>query len=87
MTSEAAPEAKDEPTPKDVPAPPTRQQPASPAEKSTGSKPAGAKPAKQPEAGVVPKKAAEDDARTWGDSDSDNDHDAWLKEQKPPHWG
>lgn len=45
------------------------------------------KPAKQQQAGVVPKKAAEDDPRTWGDSDSDNDHDAWLKEQKPPHWG
>ncbi|MFY9634333.1 MAG: AAA family ATPase [Cellulosimicrobium cellulans] len=37
-------------------------------------------------AGVLPNKAAEDDARNWGD-DSDNDHDAWLKENKPPHWG
>lgn len=37
--------------------------------------------------GVVPKRAAEDDPRTWGDAESGNDHDAWLKEQKPPHWG
>lgn len=34
---------------------------------------------------VLPTKAAEDDARSWGDRD--DDHDAWLKEQKPPHWG
>ena len=53
------------------------------------------KPAKGPRAkaggpqrtGVVPKRAAEDDPRTWGDAESGNDHDAWLKEQKPPHWG
>ena len=34
---------------------------------------------------VLPSKAAEDDARSWGDRE--DDHDAWLKEQKPPHWG
>jgi len=34
---------------------------------------------------VLPSKAAEDDARSWGERDED--HDAWLKEQKPPHWG
>jgi hypothetical protein len=38
-------------------------------------------------AGAVPNKASEDDPRAWGDSGSDNDHDAWLREQKPPHWG
>jgi hypothetical protein len=37
--------------------------------------------------GAVPNKASEDDPRAWGDPESDNDHDAWLKEQKPPHWG
>ena len=31
-------------------------------------------------------KAAEDDPKRWGDG-PDNDHDAWLKENKPPHWG
>jgi hypothetical protein len=35
--------------------------------------------------GILPTKAAEDDPRRWGDAD--DDHDAWLKEQKPPHWG
>jgi hypothetical protein len=37
--------------------------------------------------GAVPKKAAEDDPRAWGDRESETDHDAWLREQKPPHWG
>jgi hypothetical protein len=35
--------------------------------------------------GILPTKASEDDPRRWGDVD--DDHDAWLKEQKPPHWG
>ena len=34
---------------------------------------------------LLPSKAAEDDARSWGDRE--DDHDTWLKEQKPPHWG
>lgn len=36
--------------------------------------------------GILPKKASEDDPRRWGDEHG-YDHDAWLKEQKPPHWG
>lgn len=36
---------------------------------------------------VLPNKAAEDDPRRWGDRAADSDHDSWLKEQKPPHWG
>jgi hypothetical protein len=35
---------------------------------------------------ILPNKAAEDDPRRWGDH-SGYDHDAWLQEQKPPHWG
>jgi hypothetical protein len=46
-----------------------------------------AKAGGQQRTGVVPKTAAEDDPRTWGDAESGNDHDSWLKEQKPPHWG
>ncbi|WLQ06800.1 AAA family ATPase [Arthrobacter oryzae] len=38
-------------------------------------------------AGVLPNKASEDDPKRWGDHGSDYDHDAWLQEQKPPHWG
>jgi hypothetical protein len=38
-------------------------------------------------AGVLPNKAAEDDPRRWGDEPGGYDHDAWLQEQKPPHWG
>lgn len=38
-------------------------------------------------AGVIPNKASEDDPRRWGDHAADDDHDSWLKEQKPPHWG
>lgn len=37
--------------------------------------------------GVLPNKASEDDPKRWGDQGSDYDHDAWLQEQKPPHWG
>jgi hypothetical protein len=36
---------------------------------------------------VLPNKAAEDDPRRWGDQRDNYDHDAWLQEQKPPHWG
>lgn len=36
---------------------------------------------------VLPNKAAEDDPRRWGDQPGNYDHDAWLQEQKPPHWG
>jgi hypothetical protein len=36
--------------------------------------------------GILPDKASEDDPRRWGDA-PDGEHDAWLKEQKPPHWG
>lgn len=35
---------------------------------------------------ILPNKAAEDDPKNWGD-DPENDHDSWLKENKPPHWG
>jgi hypothetical protein len=37
--------------------------------------------------GLLPNKAAEDDPRRWGDQPGSYDHDAWLKEQRPPHWG
>jgi len=37
--------------------------------------------------GVLPNKAAEDDPLRWGDRPDGYDHDAWLQEQKPPHWG
>ncbi len=46
-------------------------------------KPSAAKP---DSAGILPNKASEDDPRRWGD-ESGYDHDQWLKEQKPPHWG
>jgi hypothetical protein len=36
---------------------------------------------------LLPNKAAEDDPRRWGDRAADYDHDAWLREQRPPHWG
>ncbi|MBG6223855.1 hypothetical protein IWX63_000403 [Arthrobacter sp. CAN_A2] len=34
---------------------------------------------------VLPATAGEDDPRSWGDTS--DDHDAWLREQRPPHWG
>ncbi|WP_108724254.1 DUF4011 domain-containing protein [Arthrobacter ruber] len=34
---------------------------------------------------IVPTTAGEDDPRSWGDAE--DDHDEWLQEQRPPHWG
>ncbi|WP_231554373.1 hypothetical protein [Arthrobacter sp. L77] len=34
---------------------------------------------------AIPVTAGEDDPRSWGDTP--DDHDAWLREQRPPHWG
>ncbi|MER1997021.1 MAG: hypothetical protein ABTA24_11070 [Arthrobacter sp.] len=36
-------------------------------------------------AGILPRTAAEDDPRVWGDTPEDTS--AWLREQRPPHWG
>ncbi|MFQ4150057.1 DUF4011 domain-containing protein [Arthrobacter sp. LAPM80] len=36
---------------------------------------------------VLPKVAPHDADHTWGDAPSDTGHDAWLRENKPPHWG
>ncbi len=33
---------------------------------------------------VLPKRAAEDEAGSWGETE--DSHEAWLKEQRPPHW-
>ena len=52
----------------------------------TGTLRQPAAPATVP-AGVLPNKAAEDDPRRWGDEPGGYDHDSWLQEQKPPHWG
>ncbi len=36
---------------------------------------------------VLPTVAPHDEAHTWGDDPGDRGHDAWLRENKPPHWG
>lgn len=65
------------------------KQPETAADGGVPAEPAAATPASRTAPGgtgaVLPTKAAEDDARSWGDREED--HDAWLKEQKPPHWG
>ncbi|MFC3299970.1 Uncharacterised protein [Arthrobacter agilis] len=33
----------------------------------------------------VPRTAAEDNPRSWGETEEN--HDDWLREQRPPHWG
>ncbi|MCW1250096.1 DUF4011 domain-containing protein [Acaricomes phytoseiuli] len=36
---------------------------------------------------VIPRRAGEDEPRGWGDQEGREDsHDAWLREQRPPHW-
>jgi hypothetical protein len=37
------------------------------------------------QAPALPATAAEDDPRSWGHTEEN--HDEWLKEQRPPHWG
>ncbi|WP_207343578.1 AAA family ATPase [Arthrobacter sp. E3] len=39
------------------------------------------------ESEVLPKEPPNDAAHTWGDNPEDRGHDAWLRENKPPHWG
>jgi hypothetical protein len=36
---------------------------------------------------LIPDRAAEDDPRSWGDRESNDERDQWLREQRPPHWG
>lgn len=50
------------------------------------SKPAPASSAGHDGSPTIPRRAAEDDPQSWGDRSS-SDHDEWLREQKPPHWG
>ena len=62
-----------------------RNEPAGEAPENPAPGGAVAQPDKDAADSVLPKKASEDDPRGWGDRDED--HDAWLKEQTPPHWG
>ncbi|AJT43008.1 ATPase AAA [Psychromicrobium lacuslunae] len=55
-----------------------------PTSNTTSGRASGAKPVAG--APLIPQRAAEDDPRSWGDRDG-SDHDEWLREQKPPHWG
>lgn len=41
----------------------------------------------RPDSELLPKIAPHDADHTWGDRTSDRGHDAWLRENKPPHWG
>ena len=67
--------------------PPTDAQPSPEAPAAgTSAKQQAAKAPVTP-GGALPKKAAEDDPRAWGDAEPEGDHDAWLREQRPPHWG
>lgn len=36
---------------------------------------------------LLPNEAPNDADHTWGDDRNDRSHDAWLRENKPPHWG
>ena len=51
---------------------------------TNGNPPAG-QPSGRTGAGILPQTAAEDDPRAWGDAPEDSS--AWLREQRPPHWG
>ncbi|MER2134416.1 MAG: hypothetical protein ABS910_07015 [Arthrobacter sp.] len=51
---------------------------------TNGNQPAGT-PFGRTGTGILPQSAAEDDPRAWGDAPEDTS--AWLREQRPPHWG
>ncbi len=40
-----------------------------------------------PAGGILPTVAPGDEGHTWGDKPEDAGRDAWLKDNKPPHWG
>lgn len=33
-----------------------------------------------------PEQTADDTDRGWGERPEEDDHDRWLREQRPPHW-
>ena len=50
-------------------------------------KPADAPATEASEQELLPRVAPNDADHTWGDNLDDRGHDAWLRENKPPHWG
>ncbi len=55
------------------------------AQNVTNGKPPAGRPSGPTGTGSLPRTAAEDDPRAWGDAPEDTS--AWLREQRPPHWG
>lgn len=33
-----------------------------------------------------PEQTSDDTDRGWGERSEEDDHDRWLREQRPPHW-
>lgn len=62
----------------------SKHKPAGGSNGTNGNQPAGTPPGRTG-AGILPRTAAEDDPRAWGDTPEDTS--AWLREQRPPHWG
>ncbi|WP_428985677.1 DUF4011 domain-containing protein [Sinomonas terricola] len=84
----AAPSVPEQPGASGVPERPRRpDQPEGSEQRSDQPNGARAVPSPQEANPVLPRRAAEDDPRSWGDDESDRDHEQWLKDQRPPHWG
>ncbi len=51
-----------------------------PEEQATSTKPAP--PARRPL-----EQTSDDTDRGWGEHPDEDEHERWLREQRPPHWG
>jgi hypothetical protein len=47
----------------------------------------GPAPAQEPVRVVRPEQSTDDTDAGWGERSDDRQHDDWLREQRPPHWG
>jgi hypothetical protein len=49
----------------------------------------GEEPVQAPEPARVvrPEQTTDDTDAGWGERSDDSQHDDWLREQRPPHWG
>ncbi|MFX4287017.1 hypothetical protein ACQBJO_02460 [Janibacter sp. G349] len=45
-----------------------------------------AEPPQKPRPRTRPEQTRDDTDRGWGERPDEDEHDRWLREQRPPHW-
>lgn len=48
--------------------------------------PQPAEPPQKPRPRTRPEQTRDDTDRGWGERPDEDEHDRWLREQRPPHW-